>query len=65
MSGPQSLAEFLGTYKEQAQSKKWRDAGLSPLCIVYYTYWENFHHEPSDVFEMLKGYSYFILTRGL
>jgi len=63
--GPQALADFLAERKTQAQENKWREAGLTPLRVIYYTYFEHLHHEPEDVYEMLKGYTYFILTRGL
>lgn len=52
--------------QEQARfsfMNRYEEAGLSPLRCIYYSYLREFHKEPEDVLEMLKGYSYIEISR--
>ena len=56
------LAQLFADNKEKTWVEKWKSAGVLPLRRMYYAYWERLNHEPSDVYELIKGYSYLILS---
>ena len=60
------LADLALLLQEEARKKfsdTYTNAGLIPIRCIYYDYLQTFHREPENVLEMIKGYSFLILSR--